>query len=103
MEVHAEPHLEIAGRLIIPEGKQLQSVPIVSARRIYTRIVKTAAFSADGTFSLLLSRGDWKVSVEDLGPGLSLKSMTFGEKEVQEETITITDKQEPALLEITLQ
>jgi hypothetical protein len=103
VELHAEPLLEILGRLIIPEGKQLPSLPSVSARRIYTRVIKTAAFSPDGTFSLFLSRGDWKVNVEDLGPGLTLKSITFGEKEAQEGTITITDQQEPALLEITLQ
>jgi hypothetical protein len=104
VELRAEPLLEIHGRLAIPEGKQVQSLASVSARRIYTNPVRKAVISTSGTFSLQLTRGAWKVNVENLSPGLTLKSMTFGGKEIQDETITISNKEDSALLlEITLQ
>lgn len=104
VELKAEPLLEIPGRLVIPEEKQFQSLASVSARRIYTRAVKTAVTSADGTFSLHLSKGDWKVNVENLNEGLTLKSITFDGKEVHDETITVANKQESTVrLVITLQ
>jgi hypothetical protein len=104
VELHAEPLLEIPGRLVIPEGMQVQSLASVSARRIYTNVVRRAVISASGTFSLHLSRGEWKVNVEDLGAGQTLKSMTFGGKEIQDETITVSNKEDSTLLlEMTLQ
>lgn len=102
VELPVEPLLEIPGRLVVPGGKQLNYRASVSARRIYTNAVKRAVVSATGTFSLLLSRGEWKVNVENPNPGLILKSITFGEKEIHDQTVTISDEQKPALLEITL-
>jgi hypothetical protein len=58
--------------------------------------------SANGSFSLRLSRGEWKLDLENSTPGLTLKSITFGEKEIHDQTLSISGKQEPALLEITL-
>jgi hypothetical protein len=104
LELHAEPLFDIPGHLVIPEEKQVQSLPTVTARRIYTRRIKRAVISAGGTFSLHLSRGDWKVNVENLDAGLTLKSITFAGKEIHDETITIPIKPESTLgLEITLQ
>jgi hypothetical protein len=98
-----EPLVEIPGHLVVPDGKQLKSLASVSARRIYTNAVRTAVVSAKGTFSLRLSKGEWKVNLENSSPELTLKSITFGEKEIQDQTLTISNKQEPTLLEITLQ
>jgi len=103
VELPMEPLVEIPGHLVAPDGKQLKSLASVSARRIYTHVVKTAVVSAQGTFSLRLSKGEWKVNLENSNPGLMLKSITFGEKEIHDQTLTISDKQEPTLLEITLQ
>jgi hypothetical protein len=104
VELHAEPLLDIRGLVIIPKGKQLHSLASVSARRIYTNAIKRAVISASETFSLRLSRGTWKVNVENLSAGLILKSMTFGGKELQDEAITISNKEDSTLLlEITLQ
>jgi hypothetical protein len=104
VELHAEPLLEIPGRLVIPEGKQVENLASVSARRIYTKVTKTAVVSAIGTFSLQLSRGDWKVNVENLGQGLTPKSIVFDGKEIHDHTITISNSPESTLpLEITLQ
>jgi len=103
VELPVEPLLEIPGRLVVPDGEQLKSPVSVSARRIYTNKVKTAVVSAKGTFSLRLSRGEWKVNLETSNPGLILKSITFGEKEIHDQTLIISSKQERTLLEITLQ
>jgi hypothetical protein len=104
VDLHAEPLLDVPGLLVFPEGKQPQSLPSVSARRIYTRTIKSAVVSATGAFSLHLSRGDWKVQVAELSGGLAVKSITFGGKEIQDETITIPNSQESIPpLEITLQ
>jgi hypothetical protein len=104
VDLHAEPLVDVPGRLVIPEGNQGQSLASVAARRIFTRVVKRTVVSAGGTFSLRLSRGDWKVSVENVSPELTPKSILFGGKEVRDETITISNRQESALpLEITLQ
>jgi hypothetical protein len=104
VDLHAEPLLDIPGLLVIPAEKTLQSLGSVSARRIYTREFKSAVVSATGTFTLHLSRGDWKVDVENLSEGLTLKSIRFGGKEIRDDTITIPNRQESILpLEITLQ
>jgi hypothetical protein len=104
IDLHAEPLLDIPGLLVIPEEKALQSLGSISARRIYTREVKSAVVSATGSFTLHLSRGDWKVDVENLSEGLTLKSIRFGGKEIRDDTITIPNRQESILpLEITLQ
>lgn len=103
VELPVEPLLEIPGHLVVPDGKRLKSLASVSARRIYTNTVRTAVVSTNGTFSLRLSRGEWKVSLEGSNPGLILKSITFGETEIHDQILTISGKQEPTLLEITLQ
>jgi hypothetical protein len=104
VDLHAEPLVDIDGRLVIPEGNQSQSLASVAARRIFTSVVKRAVVSAGGTFSLRLSQGGWKVSVENVSPELTLKSILFGGKEIKDETITVSNRQESALpLEITLQ
>jgi hypothetical protein len=103
VELHADPIMEIPGQLIVPKGTQLNNPLSVSVRRLFTKAVKLTPVSANGAFSLHLSKGDWKVSVENASPKLTLKSITFGKKPIPDETLTISKNQEPALLEITLQ
>ena len=104
VELKAEPLLDVPGRLVIPEDRPFQSLASVSARRIYTNVVRRFAVSDGGAFSLRLPRGDWKVNVENLSAGLTLKSITFGGKEIHDETITISNQEDSTLLlEITLQ
>src|SRR5262245_42861111 len=40
VELHAEPLLKVPGRLVVPEGAELNSLASVSARRIYTNSVR---------------------------------------------------------------
>lgn len=104
VNLFAQPLLEIPGRLVIPEGKQLQGLASIGARRLYTTKVRRTLIPATGTFSLRLTKGQWKVNVEDLSEGLTLKSIVFDGKEIKDDTITIPAKQESiSPLEITLQ
>ena len=102
LELQVEPLLKIPGHLTIPEGMSSKYVVNVSARRVFTKVVRKAVVAVDGKFTLYLSKGEWRLDLEDSSQGLVLQSITVGGEEIPDRTLTILRTQDPPLpLEIT--
>lgn len=104
LELIARPLKEIPGRLVLRGGKQLSERLMISAKLTGSNIVDRTFTEMDGTFALHLMEGDWKVDVENLPDGVTVRSVMFGERPLRERTLSISSMNDPSLpLQITLQ
>lgn len=95
IEIPAEPLLEISGQLVNPPG--FQRAVRISARHIGTNTVDSTFIAADGTFKFHVMKGDWRVDLNNLPPGLTVRSMALDGQELRESTFTITSVTGPSL------